>query len=184
MQDPSLTLTRPADPRRLIALLLGREPHIDFSIVLECPWGWPAVIFSEPFGFEGEPNPNLYYLVCPYLRREIARLEDTGLIRRLEKRLQDEPELAADLIKAQEAHMAIWKAAAVMANPDSGAPAIPHPRIASSADDLLLKCLHAHLAWYLVHPDYLLGGIIAIELGDIWCDDETCRRMARKEQAR
>ncbi len=155
-----------------VARQLGRPPTIEFVVAVLCRYGWPAVIRNSPVDARGNPNPNLYYLSCPYLRREISRLEDRGEIARLQQRLADDAALAEAVRAAQRRHEAEWEA-------DAGSPVKPvppGPRIAAASGDLLLKCLHAQFACYLVHRDYAIGELIAGELADIWCGDERCRR--------
>lgn len=165
-----------AELSRLIARQLGREPAIAFRVERECPFGWPAVLMNEPYTLSGKPNPNIYYLSCPYLRRELARLEDAGFIGRLENKISRDSRLAEDLHKAQEAHREEWLSLAGRTKSIRGGP----PRIAAAKDDLRLKCLHAHFAWHLVHGDYLAGKLIVEELEQMWCSDDMCRRLAEQ----
>ncbi len=79
--------------------------------------------------------------------------------------------MAAALVQVQANHAREWEAAA-------GGPARtipPGPRIAASSGDLLLKCLHAHCAYYLAHQDYAVGRLIFEEINELWCNDERCR---------
>lgn len=159
--------------RRLIARQLRRTPSIPFVVEVSCAYGWPAVIRSSPFDAGGNPNPNLYYLSCPYLRRLLARMEDTGFIESLQRRARENPSVAEALAEANETHAREWEA-------EAGTPvdaASPGPRIAAAANVLSIKCLHAHFAYFLVHPDYLVGKMIADELEEIWCADERCRGL-------
>lgn len=173
------------DPIELISKQLGRKPSIAFTVAVRCPFDWPAVLLNEAANPAGEPNPNLYYISCPHLRREIARLEDTGFAGSLEEILRSDEDLASDLKKAQEEHRREWMRAAKDAKAwQSAGLAVMlkrtgnhAPNIAATRDDLSIKCLHAHMAWFLVHPDYRLGKIIAARLRQIWCSDETCRRL-------
>jgi hypothetical protein len=162
----------------MVAMQLGRAPAIEFIIEVECPYGWPAVILNQPFTKEGKPNPNILYLTCPYLRHEMAVLEDAGLISKLESRLREEPDLDADLEKAQRGHRQLWRRRAREAGGDKG-PIITPPNIAAAGKTHRIKCLHAHMAWYLTHPDYEIGDIIMRELPDPWCEDERCERLTR-----
>lgn len=101
----------------------------------------------------------------------MARLEDAGYIEELQRRVIAEPELEADTRRAQLQYISEFKAA-VVAGGD------PEPEqdifIAAAKDPLLLKCLHAHMAFYLAHKDYLLGGLVAQAVGRLWCPDERC----------
>jgi len=50
-----------------------------YGVKKRCSSGFPSIIESFPLK-EGKPFPTLYYLTCPYLRREISKLEEKGLI--------------------------------------------------------------------------------------------------------
>ncbi|MHB1391380.1 MAG: DUF501 domain-containing protein [Thermoleophilia bacterium] len=164
-----------------MARLLGRQPAIPYQISSFCRFGWPAVIRSDCYSSSGEPNPNIYYLLCPYLRHALSRLEDDGMIGTLEALVKADNDIAGDLRKAQEEHRRSWiRSAAEMPEPPPGRMRISSPNIAATSADESLKCLHAHFSWFLMHPDYKLGGVIARKLGQIWCEDELCRQIARE----
>lgn len=162
----------------LVERLLGRKPAIGYRISLFCVFGWPAVLHNDHCSSSGEPNPNIYYLVCPYLRRALSRLEDNGLITTLEARVSADRDIADDVRQAQESHRREWTDSAARMQDQKVRNRIAPPNIAATAADELLKCLHAHYAWYLSHPEYKLGRMIAAELGQVWCSDEQCRQIA------
>ncbi len=161
----------------LVAAQLGRKPEISFEVAVECIFGWPAVLKNIPIKPTGEPNPNLYYLSCPWLRRRLARLEDAGVIDELQRLAAADRQLEADLIRAQAEHASEMRTA-LAANSAPEQPRAPgRCLIAGAREPLLMKCLHAHLAYYLVHNDYLLGGILAQRIDQLWCGDEHCAAM-------
>ena len=156
---------------RLVARQLGRVPSISFEVSVNCEFGWPSVIRSSPIKASGEPNPNLYYLVCPWLRRELARLEDSGLIADIEMLLEKDEGLAANTRLAQQDHTEEFQAALRAC----GASVTGRPRlIAGVSYPLKLKCLHAQVAYFMVHTDYELGGIIHANVRQMWCNDSRC----------
>ncbi len=173
---------------QVVALQLGRAASIPFRVVEHCPFGWPSVIMNEPFRDDGSPNPNIYYLTCPFLRKELARLEGAGFIGELEDRVRKEPSLLQELSRAQEEHRRLWLRAAGMGEDGAGDDVVARaPGIAAPGSDDRIKCLHAHYAFYLAHRDYGPGALIEGELAEPWCRDETCRRMSlsvRSEEGR
>jgi hypothetical protein len=46
--------------------------------------------------------------------------------------------------------------------------------IGGSANPAQLKCLHAHVAYALANPDYLLGRLILAEVQPEWPESECC----------
>ena len=73
----------PADLKLLVKWQLGREPEIKFSVAESCIYGWPAVVRNAAMTRSGKPNPNLFYLTCPYLVKKVSNLEDKSLIRKI-----------------------------------------------------------------------------------------------------
>lgn len=164
--DPSLS-----DLSRLVARQLGRRPSVKFEVASKCVYGWPAVIRNQPLDISGEPHPNLYYLTCPWLRRELARLEDGGFIGRLQLRISADAVLMSDLQRCQADHAADYRS--TMEAGDHGPPG-RDMLIAGVSDPAMLKCLHSHMAWFLVHPDYLAGRVLANAVDELWCPDDRC----------
>lgn len=163
----------------LVAWQLGRPAIISFRTAAGCSFDWPAVISSAPFRDDGAPNPNILYLTCPYLRHEISVLEDRGAIRELEAVVAGDGRLTENLVAAQRRHAGSWREAAGVEWP-GGPPEAP--RIAAAAGDTALKCLHAHMAWYLIHPEHMLGRIIEDRIGARWCSEDRCAGFQQAEE--
>ncbi len=159
---------------QVVAAQLGREASIPFEVAVVCPFGWPAVISNEPVTPEGAPNPNLYYLTCPYLIKELSRLEDGGFTERLQERLDRDRSLAEGMKVAQEGHRRQWTMALRGRKPAGGAGS---PTIGGAGDDRRVKCLHAHFAYHLVYESYGVGVLIGDQLAELWCSDQRCRRL-------
>jgi hypothetical protein len=137
-----------------VARLLGRKPEGVFTVVVRSAGGHPVVIANEPFLRDGTPMPTRYWLVDPGLRVLVGRLEAAGGVR----------EAGAQV--------------------DAGALADGHRRYAAERDALVpddwngprpsggvggtrqgVKCLHAHLAWWLAGGDDVVGAWTAERLG-------------------
>ena len=113
-----------------------------------------------------EPFPTLYWLSCPVLFRRVAELEAAGWIKRLERRLQAEPELRAacradhaDYIRRR------WQA---LSGADRGRvrrrgweKVFFSRGVAGIAGDAALKCLHAQLAFHLAAGSRIGGLLLA-----------------------
>ena len=96
------------DPADLdaVARQLGREPRGVLQIAYRCPNGEPGVVKTAPKLPDGTPFPTLYYLTHPVLTAAASRLESTGMMREMAKRLRREPELAAGYRRAHESYLA------------------------------------------------------------------------------
>jgi uncharacterized protein len=135
------------------AALLGRDPGGNFVVVVRSPGGAPMVIENEPFLRDGTPMPTRYWLVDPELRARVGRLEAAGGVRAAERDV------------------------------DAAALADCHRRYAAARDELIpagwagprpsggvggtrqgVKCLHAHLAWWLAGGEDPVGTWVAQRL--------------------
>ncbi|HLT62099.1 MAG TPA: DUF501 domain-containing protein, partial [Microlunatus sp.] len=95
----------PAD-EAAIAEQLGRPPRAVAGVAYRCPCGKPAVIATEPRLPDGTPFPTTYYLTCPRAVAACSRLESTGAMVEMNRRLGEDPELAAAYREAHQAYLA------------------------------------------------------------------------------
>lgn len=137
---------------------LGRRPRAFRRVAARCPFGRPAVTEQAPFDHDGTPFPTQYYVTCPQLVAAISRLEAAGGVERWSQRARDEPCFAASLEQAQADQRRLRPEL------DAG--------IGGSTRTGSLKCLHAHAAFALAQPGYLLGEAVLAELPELWPD--TC----------
>ena len=95
----------PADTAA-IGAQLGREPRAIHDIGHRCPCGNPDVVTTEPRLPNGTPFPTIFYLTCPRAASRIGTLEGSGLMKEMQDRLGEDPELAEAYAKAHEAYLA------------------------------------------------------------------------------
>jgi hypothetical protein len=148
-QDPTLLTDHD-----LVATLLGREPAGDFDVVVRRKSGEPAVIANAPLLRDGTPMPTRYWLVDPKLREAVSTLESTGGVRAAEAGVDPE-ELA-------EAHRRYATERDGLLSP---AHIGPRPSGGVGGTRQGVKCLHAHLAWWLAGGEDPVGEWVADELG-------------------
>lgn len=125
----------PAD-LAVVAAQLGRTPRGTRGVAYRCPCGLPAVVETTPRLADGTPFPTLYYLTCPRAVAECSRLEAGGLMREMNARLAEDPDLAARYQAAHEDYLT--RRGAVGEVPEiEGVSAGGMPN--------RVKCLHVHL---------------------------------------
>lgn len=145
----------PTEPEReAVAALLGREPAGRFRVAVRRPDGTPAVIANAPLLDDGTPMPTTYWLVDPALREEVSRLEASGGVR--------QAEAAVDPVRLAEAHGRYAEARDTLLSPDHRG---PRPSGGVGGTRQGVKCLHAHLAWWLAGGDDPVGDWVAAGLG-------------------
>lgn len=155
------------DDRALVERQLGRPPRAFRRVAVRCPFGAPAVTEQAPYAGDGEPFPTTYYLTCPHLVAAIARLEAAGGVGRWSAAAAAEPALGRSLAEGNDEQRRLRRELAGGApGPDGGASL--ELGIGGSSRSGSLKCLHAHVAWALVHPGYELGRRIAAEVEPLW----------------
>jgi hypothetical protein len=150
--------------RDLVAKLLGREPSARFEVAVRRKDGSPVVIRNAPLLDDGTPMPTRYWLVDRKLTEAVSRLESTGGVKRAEV------ETDADEVAASHARYAIERDKEI-AFEHVG----PRPSGGVGGTRLGVKCLHAHLAWFLAGGDDPVGRWTVEQLGaavisDIDCD--------------
>lgn len=85
-----------------------RYPDLENQVEVRCPEGHPLVLAVHPVRFTGErphPFPTLFWLSCPEVHRQIARLETRGFVDELERRLKGDDALAARVAADHRAYI-------------------------------------------------------------------------------
>jgi uncharacterized protein len=145
--------TASADDEVRVALLLGRAPAGDFTVVARRVDGQPMVIANAPLLRDGTPMPTRFWLVDPELRVRVGRLEASGGVRQAEAHV--DPEQLADCHRRyREERDALI--------PDGWPGARPSGGVGGTRQGV--KCLHAHVAWWLAGGDDPVGAWVAAQL--------------------
>jgi hypothetical protein len=126
--------------------LLGRAPGGNFVVVVRRRDGRPAVIANDPHLRDGRPMPTRYWLVDPEIRALVGRLESQGGVRRAEDAV------AVDAL--QKAHTRYAEERDALIPLDWAGPR-PHGGVGGTRRGV--KCLHAHVAWWLAGGDDPVG---------------------------
>ncbi len=129
-----------ASPEDVAAVeaLLGRPASARFSVVVRDRCGGPVVVRNEPLLGDGTPMPTRYWLVGQREREAVGRLESAGGVDAAERAVAPEELAAAHDRYAAE------RDSALPAGHDG-----PRPTGGVGGTRRGVKCLHAHLAWYL-----------------------------------
>lgn len=146
-------MTSAAD-RAEVAAALGREPAGKYKVAVRNANGKPSVIANAPFLNDGTPMPTRYWLVDPEIRRAVSRLEAAGGIQRVRQEVDP-----AAIAKAHQQY-AIERDMEV---PPSYQGHRPSGGVGGTEQGV--KCLHAHLAWWLAGGADPVGEWAAAILG-------------------
>jgi hypothetical protein len=145
------------DDRTVVERQLGRPPRAFRRVVARCPFGRPAVTEQHAYDDAGEPFPTTFWLTCPHLVAAVSRLEAAGGVERWTRAAAGDPELGASLTRAHAEQRELRPQL------DLG---VGGARPGAAG----LKCLHAHVAFALARPGYVLGERILAELQPRWPD--------------
>ncbi|HVB04706.1 MAG TPA: DUF501 domain-containing protein [Acidimicrobiales bacterium] len=152
-EAPPTPTAEGGEERALIASLLGREPAGAYRVAVRGADGRPIVIENAPFLDDGTPMPTSYWLVGRREAEAVGRLEAAGGVRRATAAVP------AALVEAAHARHAAARDATIPA-----AHRGPRPSGGVGGTRVGVKCLHAHLAWYLAGGADPVGRWVADEL--------------------
>jgi hypothetical protein len=120
------------------------------------------VIKNAPFLDDGTPMPTLYWLVGRPEREAVSRLEAAGGVREAER--EADPEALSEAHARYAAERDVAARQLVEGVPGSKEPR-PWPAGGVGGTRRGVKCLHAHLAWYLAGGADPVGEWAADRLG-------------------
>lgn len=146
--------------KRIIEQQLGREPENLLGIAQFCPFGHPLVIITHPFSKEKGVFPTTFWLSCPFWVKEISRLEDEGWVKKLSRKLKNDNDFEEKLFRSHEMYAQkryeLLEKKEIKNIKDISSDileVIKNSGIAGIRNKQGIKCLHAHVA------DYLINGI-------------------------
>ena len=151
------------DDVAIVERQLGRAPRAFRRVAVRCPFGRPAVVEQRPFDDSGTPFPTQFWLTCPHLVAQLARLEAEGGVTRWTRAAQDDGELRRSLEWAHAEQRRLR-------------PELPGG-IGGAMRTGSLKCLHAHAAFALARPGYELGTRLLAEAAPLWPRDRCCTSL-------
>jgi len=140
---------------------LGRPLSGRCAVVVRRLDGRPVVIENEPHLRDGTPMPTLFWLVDPELHDAVSRLEGSGGVLRFEELVDEEALRTTHEEYAERRRLATVRAEGAQASGGVGGTRVG------------VKCLHAHLANFLVGASDPVGELVALEvdLPDLTLED-------------
>lgn len=157
---------------------LGRPPRGVRAVAHRCPCGLPDVLETAPRLDDGAPFPTLFYLTCPKAASAIGTLESSGLMRRMQARLAEDPELAEAYRAAHEDYVARRDRAAS----EEGLEPLPRDMQSAGGMPGRVKCLHALVAHELAVPGANPFGREALDALPKWWAEGPCVVVEEPEE--
>ncbi|MFC7384990.1 DUF501 domain-containing protein [Sphaerisporangium rhizosphaerae] len=159
----------PADAA-VVERQLGRPPRGLRAVAHRCPCGLPDVVETSPRLADGSPFPTLFYLTCPRAASAIGTLESSGLMKRMQARLAEDPALAEAYAKAHAAYVERRDQAAA----EDGLEPLPRDMQSAGGMPDRVKCLHALVGHELAMPGTNPFGREALDALPEWWSDGPC----------
>lgn len=144
---------------KVIQFQLDREPTNLGGITRYCPFDKPAVLLTLPYHLHKGIFPTTYWLSCPFLVKEVSRLEEKGMVSELTAELDHNPLLRKKMMKAHQRYtekrislLSDKELSLLKREPEGIMEVLEESGIGGIRDFRGVKCLHTHLA------DFLGGG--------------------------
>ena len=165
----------------IIKKQIGRKPDNLLKVAKKCPFSYPAVLLVKPYE-NSIVFPTTYWLSCPYLVKEVSKIEDKGLIEDLTKRLKYDEEFRVSLQKAHK-YYAKERLEYLEEEPENLPEGIKNVLTNSGVGGIIdkegIKCLHTHLADYLINEFNPVGEIVFSKVD--WPDNcNICKELMEK----
>jgi len=138
----------------VVAALLGRKPQGAYQVVVRDRAGTPVVIENSPLLDDGTPMPTMYWLLSGEIHYRVSQLESAGGVDRAEE--------AVGLDAIATAHDSYRVARETRIKSDHQG-SLPSGGVGGTRTGV--KCLHAHIAWWLAGGNDPVGDWVAAELG-------------------
>ena len=183
---------------------MGRRPRSLVGVAVTCPFGFPAVVQTNPYLEDGGPFPTLLYLTCPSARQAVSREEAAGGVGTFRGLARDSPERRVALLELETRYRTRRSQLATPRDIDGGAvlrAGIGGPPLDEAS------CLHAYTAALLAATDGWFGASegtrtegappeatpseatpseatarqwsdLLADRGRLWCSDRTCATLA------
>jgi len=158
------------DDETVIERQLGRPARGVAGVAARCPYGAPAVVEQDSYLPGGEPFPTTYYLTCPHAVAAVSALEHAGGVERYQRLVDEDAAFASSYRDGARRQRSLRGPAPVML--DGGASLALG--IGGTARDGAVKCLHAHAAFALAQPGYLLGDAVLADAAPVFPADGCC----------
>jgi hypothetical protein len=158
------------DDEAVIERQLGRPARGLAGVAARCPYGAPAVVEQDPYLPGGEPFPTTYYLTCPHAVAAVSALEHAGGVDRYQRLAAEDDVIGRSYREGAERQRSLRRPAPAML--DGGASLALG--IGGTAAGGAVKCLHAHAAFALAQPGYLLGDAVLAEAAPVFPTDGCC----------
>lgn len=146
----------------IAAAQIERPLRAASQAVARCPLDLPTVISVPPVLDDGTPFPTRFWLTCPLANRRIGRLEGAGGVKAMERAIDEDQHLAAQMAATHQRYE-VERDALIPAG------SVHRPSGGVAGLTVGVKCLHAHYADYAAGNDNPVGALVAPWVEPLQC---------------
>ena len=154
-----------SEAKKIVEVQLNRSLRSNVEVVSRCHFDLPAVIKVPSNLDDGTPFPTSYWLTCPMYNKKVGSLESHGLIKELDKQLNENE----DLRKLWSDRQRSYEEERNKGRKNKKEKIIPKGGVGGATESI--KCLHAHLADELVTNKNYIGKIVLESVGGFNCEE-------------
>ncbi len=134
---------------QILSRQIGRQPQGVVFVASRCERRKPRVMLTLPSLDSETPFPSIFWLTCPYLSRAAAGLEGSGFIKEMERKKEGNTAWRETYERDETRFVRLLEEMVDLVGGDTLRERMGRRGIAGGKPGLI-KCLHAHLAYYLV----------------------------------
>ena len=150
--------------KQVVEIQLGRKLRNSVNIFTTCHFNLPVVIKVPPNLDDGTPFPTTYWLSCPMYTKKVGSLESTGLIKELDRHIQEDKNLENQWLERQRSYEDERTQQI-----DDKTKIHPYGGVGGARESI--KCLHSHLADQLATGKNIVGQIVEELVGGYNCQE-------------
>ncbi|MFW6121285.1 MAG: DUF501 domain-containing protein [Petrotogales bacterium] len=171
--------------KEIIELQLKRKIDNGFSIIKKCNWGYPQVIKSSLLK-NNKPFPTVFWLTCPLLCKNVSRMEEKGMIKYFEEKLNRDGKMKKKFLEAHNSTQKLRNKSLPVDTPSWVKEDMSVKGIGGTKKLLTIKCLHLQLANYLGGIENPVGKLLweSIAIKNCPEDNIICEKLMRNDSKR
>ncbi len=154
-----------SEAKKIVEVQLNRSLRSNVEVVSRCHFDLPAVIKVPSNLDDGTPFPTSYWLTCPMYNKKVGSLESHGLIKELDKQLNENE----DLRKLWSDRQRSYEEERNKRRNNKKEEITPKGGVGGATESI--KCLHAHLADELATNKNYIGKIVLESVGGFNCEE-------------
>ncbi|SHH31130.1 DUF501 domain-containing protein [Thermosipho atlanticus] len=166
--------------RKIVNKQLEVEATNFWKVAYFCIYNFPVVIESLPIK-NGKPFPTIHYLTCPYLLKEISRLEEKGFIKYFEQKIENDEKFREKVFEAHieviEKRRKFFETVQELKRYELWKEKLLNVGTGGIRDWTKVKCLHLHTADYLSGIKNPIGEEVVKLIKKTTCNDRYCKKF-------